>query len=69
MFKFISNHIHWILLFFVIVNLLTSFINFNNSKQDSAAIIFGLIALFSVTYLFYHIEAKKRKEKNEKASQ
>ena len=64
--KFLSNHIHWILLIFVVMNLITGFTNFTYSKQDIIAILFGIVGLLGVTYLAFHIEVQKRREKEEK---
>ena len=64
--KFLSNNIHWILLIFIVMNLISSFTNFTYSKQDIIAIFFGIVGLLAVTYLTFHIEAQKRREKEEK---
>ena len=64
--KFLSNNIHWILLIFVVMNLIIGFTNFTYSKQDIIAIFFGIVGLFGVTYLAFHIESQKRREKEEK---
>lgn len=42
------------------------FTNFTYSKQDIIAIIFGIVGLLGVTYLAFHMEAQKRREKEEK---
>jgi membrane associated rhomboid family serine protease len=64
--KFLSNNIHWILLIFVVMNLIIGFTNFIYSKQDIIAIFFGIVGLLGVTYLAFRIEAQKRREKEEK---
>ncbi|MDP4103477.1 MAG: hypothetical protein Q8935_00875 [Bacillota bacterium] len=64
--KFLSNNIHWILLIFVVINLIISFTNYTYSKQDIIAIFFGIAGLLGVTYLAFHIEAQKRRKKEEK---
>lgn len=58
--KFISNNIHWILIIFVIINLITIFVSSNDSKQDIVALIFGVIALLGVSFLAFYIEIKKK---------
>ncbi|SDN64461.1 hypothetical protein SAMN05518871_106221 [Psychrobacillus sp. OK028] len=61
--RFLSKNIHWLLLIFVIINLIIGFSNFTYSKQDLIAIIFGIVGLLGVTYLVIHIESKKRRGK------
>ena len=57
---------HWLLFIFVVINLIIGFINFTYSKQDIIAIIFGIVGLLGVNYLAFHMEAQKRREKEEK---
>ena len=57
---------HWLLFIFVVINLIIGFINFTYSKQDIIAIIFGIVGLLGVTYLAFHMEAQKRREKRRK---
>jgi hypothetical protein len=64
--KCLSNNIHWILLIFVVMNLVFGFTNFTYSKQDIIAIFFGIVGLLAVTYLAFHIEIQKRRKKEEK---
>ena len=64
--KFLSNNIHWILLIFVVMNLIIGVTNLTYSKQDIIAIFFGIVGLLGVTYLAFHIESQKRREKEEK---
>ena len=64
--KFLSRNIHWLLIIFVVINLITGFINFTYSKQDIIAMFFGIVGLLGVTYLSFRIEVQKRREKEEK---
>ena len=64
--KFLSEYIHWLLLIFVVINLMIGFINFTYSKPDIIAMIFGIVGLLGVTYLAFHIEDQKRRKKEEK---
>jgi cell division protein FtsW (lipid II flippase) len=64
--KFLSKNIHWLLIIFVMINLIIGFTNFTYLKQDIIAIFFGMVGLLGVTYLAFHIEVQKRREKEEK---
>ena len=64
--KFLSKNIHWLLIIFVVINLITGFTNFTYSKQDIIAMFFGIVGLLGVTYLSFRIEVQKRREKEEK---
>ncbi|WP_342430114.1 hypothetical protein [Neobacillus sp. FSL H8-0543] len=64
--KFLSKNIHWLLIIFVVINLIIGFTNFTYSKKDIIAIFFGMVGLIGVTYLAFHIEVQKRREKEEK---
>jgi len=66
MMKFLSKNMHWILFIFVVINLIIGFTNFTYSKQDIIATFFGIVGLLGVTYLAFHIEAQKKREKEEK---
>ena len=61
--KFLSKNIHWLLIIFVVINLITGFTNFTYSKQDIIAIFFGIVGLLGVTYLSFRIEFKKEEKK------
>ena len=64
--RFLSKNIHWVLFIFVVINLISGFINFTYSKEDFIAIIFGIVGLLGITYLVIHMESQKRREKEGK---
>ncbi len=64
--RLLSRNIHWLLIIFVLINLILGFTTFTYSKPDIIAIIFGIIGLLGVSYLAFHIEAQKRRKQEEK---
>lgn len=64
--KFLSKNIHWLLIIFVVINLIIGFTNLTYSNQDIIAIFFGIVGLLGVIYLAFRIEVQKRSEKEEK---
>ncbi len=64
--RYLFRNIHWLLIIFVLINVIIGFTTFTYSKPDIIAIIFGIIGLLGISYLAFHIEARKRRKQGEK---
>jgi uncharacterized membrane protein YfcA len=64
--RYLFRNIHWLLIIFVLINVIIGFTTFTYSKPDIIAIIFGIIGLLGVSYLAFHMEARKRRKQEEK---
>lgn len=64
--KLLSRNMHWLVLILVVTNMMIGFTNDTYSKPDIIAAIFGIVGLLGVIYLAFHIEAHKRRKKEEK---
>jgi hypothetical protein len=64
--RFLSRNIHWLLIIFVVINLMIGSTTFTYSKSDIIAIVFGIIGLLGVSYLAFHIEVQKRRKQKGK---
>ncbi|WP_223701755.1 hypothetical protein [Sutcliffiella deserti] len=60
-----SRFSHWLFLLVVVINFFAMFINFNASKLDIIAVIFGAIGLLGVGYLTFIVEKKIRFQRNQ----